>query len=102
MVSFFFHRLHLPLPFLLFGFGRLVLFKALIHIALDFPQNITHGVKLSLKCLCIHAVKLFREPAEIKASGVHAITGADHISNTERFEIGSITALVMLKVKDCR
>ncbi len=73
MVSFFFHGLHLPLAFLLFGFRRLVLLHALIHIALDFAQNITHRAKLALERLHIHPVIFLREFPEAEAFGIHAV-----------------------------
>ena len=102
MVSFLSHSLHLRLAFLLFVLCRLVLLHTLIHIALDFAQNITHRAKLSLERLCIHFRILSGKSGKVKTSGIHAITGAYHIGNAEGFEIGSITALVVLKVIDRR
>ena len=59
MVSFLSHSLHLRLAFLLFVLCRLVLLHTLIHIALDFAQNITHRAKLSLeRCVSISAYSL--------------------------------------------
>ena len=59
VVAFFFHRLHLPLAFLFLRLRRLVLLHALIHIALDFAQNITHRAKLAFERLRIHPLILF-------------------------------------------
>ena len=73
MVSFFFHGLHLLLAFLLFGFRRLVLLHALIHIALDFSEDVTHRAKLSLERLHIHPVIFLRELPEAEAFGIYAV-----------------------------
>ena len=102
MVSFFFHNLHLRLPFLLFIPCRLVFLHTLIHIALDFAQNITHRTKLSLEHLRIHSVILSGKSGKIKAFGIYAVTGAYHIGNAKGFEIGSVTALIVLEVIDRR
>ena len=76
MVSFFFHKLHLRLAFLLFIPCRLVFLHTLIHIVLDFTQNITHCTKLSLKYLCIHSVILSGKSGKVKAFGIYTVTGA--------------------------
>ena len=103
MVSFFFHGLHLRLAFLLFASERLVLFKALIHIRLDFSEDVTHQAKLPLERLRFHALKLFRELVKTESFGVHAVAGAYHIGNAKRFELGIITALFVLEIKNrCR
>ena len=66
MVSFLSHSLHLRLAFLLFVLCRLVLLHTLIHIALDFAQNITHRAKLSLERLRIHFRILSGKSGKVK------------------------------------
>ena len=68
----------------------------------NFAQNITHRAKLSLERLRIHFRILTGKSGKVKTFGIHAVTRAYHIGNAERFEVGSITALVVLKVIDRR
>ena len=75
MLSFFFHGLHLLLAFLLFGFRRLVLLHALIHIALDrYDKNIVLNALNTLRTQQIQEERPTDPVDELISTVAHAPT----------------------------